>query len=89
MLRICLLYTSSGTNIIAAISALTPGLNLVERSDLGSNPNHVPELLLRGMGSFSSSNNSQVNQPTIMLDGVEISMEELYDLDINLSLIHI
>ena len=60
----------SGTNIIAAISALTPGLNLVERSDLGSNPNHVPELLLRGMGSFSSSNNSQVNQPTIMLDGV-------------------
>ena len=73
----------SGTNIIAAISALTPGLNLVERSDLGSNPNHVPELLLRGMGSFSSSNNSQVNQPTIMLDGVEISMEELYDLDIN------
>ena len=38
----------SGTNIIAAISALTPGLNLVERSDLGSNPNHVPELLCKG-----------------------------------------
>lgn len=72
----------SNTNIIAAISALTPGLNLVERSDLGSNPNRVPELLLRGMSSFSSGTRV-VNQPTIMLDGVEISMEELYDLDMN------
>lgn len=72
----------SGTNIVAAISALTPGLNIVERNDLGSNPNHVPELLLRGMSSFSGTDR-QVNQPTIILDGVEISMEELYDLDMN------
>ncbi len=72
----------SNTNIIAAISALTPGLNLVERNDLGSNPNHIPELLLRGMSSFSGTNRN-VNQPTIILDGVEISMEELYDLDMN------
>ena len=76
------LKSVSNTNIIAAISALTPGLNLVERSDLGSNPNRVPELLLRGMSSFSSGTRV-VNQPTIMLDGVEISMEELYDLDMN------
>ena len=54
----------------------------MERSDLGSNPNRVPELLLRGMSSFSSGTRV-VNQPTIMLDGVEISMEELYDLDMN------
>ena len=67
------LKSVSNTNIIAAISALTPGLNLVERSDLGSNPNRVPELLLRGMSSFSSGTRV-VNQPTIMLDGVEISM---------------
>lgn len=72
----------SSTNIIGALATLTPGLNLVERSELGSNPNHVPELLLRGMSSFSATNN-QVNQPTIILDGVEISMTDLYDLDIN------
>ena len=57
-------------------------MNLVERSELGSNPNHVPELLLRGMSSFSDGS-TQVNQPTIVLDGVEISMQDLYDLDIN------
>lgn len=72
----------SGTNIVTALAAVTPGLEIVERSDLGSNPNHVPELLLRGTSSFSNSNN-QVNQPTIILDGVEISIVDLYDLDMN------
>lgn len=72
----------SGTNIITALAAITPGLDMIERSELGSNPNHVPELLLRGMSSFSSGTN-QINQPTIILDGVEISMTDLYDLDMN------
>lgn len=72
----------SNTNILTAIAALTPGLNIIERNEMGSNPNYVPELLLRGMSSFSSGN-VQVNQPTIVLDGIEISMEELYDLDMN------
>lgn len=72
----------SATNIITALAALTPGLSIVERSESGSNPNRTPELLLRGMSSFSDGT-SLVNQPTIILDGVEISMTELYDLDIN------
>ena len=76
------LKTISSTNIVTALAALTPGLEIVERSEFGSNPNKVPELLLRGMGSFNNSN-VQVNQPTIILDGIEISMQDLYDLDMN------
>ena len=72
----------SGTNLIGAISALTPGMSMVQNSSQGSNPNHTPELVLRGMSSFSNSG-QQVNQPTIILDGTEISMQDLYDLDIN------
>ena len=72
----------SGTNLITAISALTPGMAMVQNSSQGSNPNHTPELVLRGMSSFSNSG-QQVNQPTIILDGTEISMQDLYDLDIN------
>ena len=72
----------SGTNLIGAISALTPGMAMVQNTSQGSNPNHTPELVLRGMSSFSNSG-QQVNQPTIILDGTEISMQELYDLDIN------
>ena len=72
----------SGTSLITAISALTPGMAMVQNTSQGSNPNHTPELVLRGMSSFSNSG-QQVNQPTIILDGTEISMQDLYDLDIN------
>ena len=72
----------SGVNVMSAISALTPGMNMVENSAQGSNPNKVPELLLRGMTSFSNEGQN-VNQPTIILDGSEITMQDLYDLDMN------
>lgn len=72
----------SSTNAVQAIAALTPGMQVVKNSAMGSNPNSVPELVLRGMTSFSNSGQS-VNQPTIILDGVEISMQDLYDLDMN------
>ncbi|MBQ8606733.1 MAG: SusC/RagA family TonB-linked outer membrane protein [Bacteroidaceae bacterium] len=72
----------SGVNIVSAIAALTPGMAMVQNTAQGSNPNHVPELVLRGMTSFSNSG-QEVNQPTIILDGTEITMQDLYDLDIN------
>lgn len=72
----------TGTNMISAIAALTPGMEMVINSDQGSNPNHVPELVMRGMSSFSNEG-QEVNQPTIILDNTEISMQELYDLDMN------
>ena len=72
----------SGTNIMTAIAALTPGMAMVQNTSQGSNPNHTPELVLRGMSSFSNSG-QQVNQPTIILDGTEITMQDLYDLDMN------
>ena len=37
----------SGTNLITAISALTPGMAMVQNTSQGSNPNHTPELVLR------------------------------------------
>ncbi|MCH5227367.1 MAG: SusC/RagA family TonB-linked outer membrane protein [Muribaculaceae bacterium] len=76
------LKSISGTNIMTAIAALTPGLDVVKNTAQGSNPNNVPELVLRGMTSFSN-NTQSVNQPTIILDGVEVSTQELYDLNMN------
>ena len=72
----------SGVNIVTAIAALTPGMSMLQNTAQGSNPNHVPELILRGVTSFSNEGQS-VNQPTIILDGSEITMQDLYDLDIN------
>ena len=72
----------SNTNILTASAALTPGMSVVQNSSQGSNPNHVEELVLRGTSSFSNAG-QDVNQPTIILDGTEITMQELYDLDMN------
>ena len=72
----------SGVNLVTAIAALTPGMSMVQNTAQGSNPNHVPELILRGVTSFNDKG-QDVNQPTIILDGTEITMQDLYDLDIN------
>lgn len=72
----------SKTNVLKALSFAVPGLRIVEDNVNGSNPNKVPEIILRGMNSLDSDNMEQgLNRPLIMMDGVEISLEQLYDLD--------
>lgn len=73
----------SNTNLVAAISMLTPGMRMVENNAFGSNPNRMPEIVIRGTSSLSTEGDESANQPVIMLDGVEITMRDLYDLDIN------
>ena len=72
----------SPTNLIQALASLVPGLRIVENNEQGSNPNAIPEILIRGANSIMTENQADVNTPLIMLDGVEISIQELYDLDI-------
>ncbi|OKZ17846.1 MAG: SusC/RagA family TonB-linked outer membrane protein [Butyricimonas synergistica] len=72
----------SPTNLLQALAILTPGLRIVENNEAGSDPNVVPEILIRGASSIMTKGQEGVNAPLIMLDGVEISVEDLYDLDI-------
>ncbi|MEO6682350.1 MAG: SusC/RagA family TonB-linked outer membrane protein, partial [Ginsengibacter sp.] len=72
----------SPTNIFEALSTVTPGLLKVEEKAQGSNPNKVPEILVRGVTSFANDDQG-VNQPLIVRDGTIISMQDLYDMDIN------
>ncbi len=73
----------SPTNLIAGITSLTPGMVMVENNAAGSNPNAIPSILIRGANTLITNESEEgVNNPLIVLDGVEISMEELYDLDI-------
>ena len=77
------LIAISPTNLIAGIAAVTPGMVMVENNAQGSNPNAIPSLLIRGANSLITNESEEgVNNPLIILDGVEISMEELYDLDL-------
>lgn len=72
----------SSTDLLKALSILTPGMRIVENNEMGSNPNHVPEIIIRGMTSIASQDEYGLNTPLIIMDGVEISLTQLYDLDI-------
>lgn len=75
--------TVSNTNLISALAMLTPGLKIVENNQAGSNPNQLPEIVIRGTSSLTTEADVNPNQPIIILDGLEITLRDLYDLDIN------
>ena len=77
------LKTVSNTNLISALAMLTPGLKIVENNQAGSNPNRLPEIVIRGTSSLTTEADVNPNQPIIILDGLEITLRDLYDLDIN------
>ncbi|WP_270547537.1 STN domain-containing protein [Butyricimonas paravirosa] len=58
----------SNTNLISALAMLTPGLKLVENNQAGSNPNHLPEIVIRGTSSLTTEADVNPNQPIIILD---------------------
>lgn len=77
------LAAMSPTNLLKGIASMTPGMIIVENNAAGSNPNAIPSILIRGANTLiTNSSEEGVNNPLIVLDGVEISLEELYDLDI-------
>lgn len=73
----------SPTNLLQTLSALDPALNIATNNAAGSNPNAVPELVIRSTTSLASGNEVGLNAPLIVIDGVEQNLTALYDLDIN------
>lgn len=80
-------------NPLSAIQIFEPSFRLTENLDMGSNPNALPEMYVRGRSgigtpvldeSLTSEHalKNDPNQPIFMLDGYEVSMEKIYDLDI-------
>ncbi|MFZ4263199.1 SusC/RagA family TonB-linked outer membrane protein [Sphingobacterium sp. HJSM2_6] len=67
-------------NIFSMIQALDPSFKVDERVKEGSNPNALPEINIRGI---SSVGDYAVNAPLVILDGFEVSLSTLYDLDVN------
>ena len=70
-------------NIMQTLATLDPSLNITQNNSMGSNPNAVPDLVIRSTTSLSTSNEVGLNAPLIVIDGVEQSLQALYDMDIN------
>ncbi len=69
--------------IMQTLATLDPSLNITQNNAMGSNPNSVPDLVIRSTTSLSTSNEVGLNAPLIVIDGVEQSLQALYDMDIN------
>lgn len=80
-------------NALSAIQIFEPSFRIAENLDMGSNPNTLPQMYVRGRSgigtpaldeSLTSEHalKNDPNQPIFMLDGYEVSMEKIYDLDI-------
>lgn len=70
-------------NIMQTLATLDPSLNITQNNAMGSNPNAMPDLVIRSTTSLSTSNEVGLNAPLIVIDGVEQSLQALYDMDIN------
>ncbi len=76
-------------NIIAAIQTFDPSFRIMENLSAGSNPNAMPDIQLRGQTSISVSASDisresltgNSNMPIFILDGFEVDVEKIYDLD--------
>lgn len=71
----------SPTNIFQALSTLDAGLNVTQNNAAGSNPNTVPDLVLRSTTSLATDDEVGLNAPLIVIDGVESSLTDLYGIN--------
>lgn len=84
-------------NLISAIQTFGPSFRIQENLAAGSDPNSLPQFVLRGqtgigettLGQTSTSSISREvlsgnsNLPIFILDGFEVDVEKIYDLDMN------
>lgn len=70
-------------NLLKSLSNLDPAFRIQENLELGSNPNAMPEIQMRGQTSFQGEYDGNPNQPLFILDGFETTVEKVYDLDMN------
>jgi TonB-linked SusC/RagA family outer membrane protein len=83
----------SNNNVLTALKSLDPSFQIPENLNFGSNPNVLPDVVLRGGNTLvdisqGSTNNpfnyqSAPNQPLFILDGFETTLQRINDLDMN------
>ncbi|TKC08597.1 SusC/RagA family TonB-linked outer membrane protein [Pedobacter frigoris] len=73
-------------NVLQSLKMLDPSFIQVENLQMGSNPNALPDLQIRGANSLPDVRGEYAgspNMPLFILDGFETNLEKIYDLDMN------
>jgi TonB-linked SusC/RagA family outer membrane protein len=78
-------------SLLSSIKNIDPSFNIVENIDLGSDPNRLPNITMRGSSNLDVSVNdlrsdsrTNPNLPLFILDGFEVSLSRVNDLDQNI-----
>lgn len=88
------LQSIGNQNLFESLKNLDASMIVLDNFQLGSNPNALPELQLRGTSTFDFADETQSlnlkgnylnkpNQPLFILDGFETSIEKIMDMDMN------
>ncbi len=83
---------------VKALQSFDPSFRILDNLGFGSDPNQLHEINIRGVSSISQNRGLEVenqrltsrtnlldnpNMPIFMLDGFEVSVQKIYDMDIN------
>lgn len=84
----------SQTNVISALQTFDPSFRIQTNNQWGSDPNALPEMYVRGRSGIGvtdlerarnplskSALENNPNLPTFILDGFEVNVQKVYDLD--------
>lgn len=84
------LEAAGNQNLASMLRNLDPSFNIMDDISIGSDPNSLPSITVRGASSLptdvqdmqvSAENQRTANQPLFILDGFEISLTRFMDLD--------
>ncbi|HTN35874.1 MAG TPA: SusC/RagA family TonB-linked outer membrane protein [Arachidicoccus sp.] len=80
-------------SILQSLQVFDPSFKIAENNLMGSNPNSLPNINVRGSTALPSGSNADiisrnnlsgtVNMPTFILDGYEVNVQKIFDLDIS------
>ncbi|WP_205511272.1 SusC/RagA family TonB-linked outer membrane protein [Longitalea arenae] len=93
------LRSVNNVNVLDALKVFDPSVRIPDNVQFGSDPNRLPTITLRGTNNFPQQTTgsatpssgadfmanytSNPNQPLFILDGFEVSLQKIYDLDVN------
>jgi len=84
------LKASGNRNILISIRNIDPSFNLIDNLEFGSDPNKMPDITIRGRTSMDvnvrnlqeqTSVQSNANMPLFIMDGFEVSVQRVMDMD--------
>ena len=87
------LRKTGNSNVFESLRNIDASLFVIDNLSLGSDPNNMPEMVIRGNSTFSTIEEfdgnlkgnyfASPNQPLYILNGFETTAERIFDLDIN------